>query len=222
MMERGIEMSITIEISSPLAEEIQSILPHIGYKDEKEFVVSVIQDYLGGLREQIKVMEAQWNLSFDSSKIESILKIARLEIQRGANHNVISLILKAFASELNRLFSFIDQMSNHNALFRQGFPLGHAPDEVDKARVRYTKRLLLKLLNASKNLQSEAVLTEHQLSLLEQGVRLLKEGNLNADILKEYSTQLTKAEIDTTVHTLSTDGVDKLIELYMEKLQKWD
>jgi len=206
MMERGIEMSITIEISSPLAEEIQSILPHIGYKDEKEFVVSVIQDYLGGLREQRKVMEAQWNLSFDSSRIESILKIARLEIQRGANHNVISLILKAFASELNRLFSFIDQMSNHNAL--------------DKARVHYTKRLLLKLLNASKNLQSEAVLTEHQLSLLEQGVRLLKEGNIDAEILKEYSTQLTKAEIDTTVHTLSSDGVDKLVELYMEKLQK--
>jgi len=39
-------------------------------------------------------------------------------------------------------------------------------------------------------------------------------------LLKEYSTQLTKAEIDTTVHTLSNDGVDKLIELYMEKLQK--
>jgi len=82
------------------------------------------------------------------------------------------------------------------------------------------KRLLLKLINASKNLQSESVLTEHQLSLLEQGVRLLKAGNLQTDILKDYSAQLTKAEIDTAVRPKSDEGVDKLIALYMEKLAK--
>jgi hypothetical protein len=128
--------------------------------------------------------------------------------------------LKAFVSELNRLWDFIDQTENHSQTLHQRKVSVPVLDEGWTPRIRYMKRLLLKLINASKNLQSEAILTECQLSLLEQGFRLLKTRNLNADILKDYSTQLTAAEIDATVRPKSDESMDKLISLYMEKLAK--
>ena len=81
-------MPITIEIPSSLAEEIHSALPRSNYKDEKEFVVSIIQAHLVGMKNQRTVMESHLDkirtdshLSFDYSKIDSVLKIARLELK---------------------------------------------------------------------------------------------------------------------------------------------
>jgi len=80
-------MSITIEIPSSLAEEIQSALPRSNCKDEKDFVISVIQAHLVVMKNRRTVMGSHldqirtgFHLSFDYSKIDSVLKIARLEL----------------------------------------------------------------------------------------------------------------------------------------------
>jgi len=79
---------------------------------------------------------------------------------------------------------------------------------------KYFKRLVMKLKTAVSNLITEDNFTLKQLDLFEQGIALLKKGEITEEEFYSFSNLLAEASIDTMVRPKTEPGVDRLLEMY--------
>ncbi|MBC8232304.1 hypothetical protein H8E77_22385 [bacterium] len=79
---------------------------------------------------------------------------------------------------------------------------------------KYFKRLVMKLKTAVSNLLAEDNFNLKQLDLFEQGIALLKKGEITEEEFYSFSNLLAEASIDTMVRPKTEQGVDRLLEMY--------
>jgi len=122
-------------------------------------------------------------LYVDVDRLFNVLEIARKELLEDESI-LLQFAVKAFKSELDYLW-----------------------EQTYEIEGRYFKRLLMKLKIAVSNLLVEDNFTLEQLNLFEQGVAILKDGEVTEKDFYSFSNLLSEAGVDTMVRPKTELGV---------------
>ncbi|MFQ6043042.1 MAG: hypothetical protein ACE5PV_19485 [Candidatus Poribacteria bacterium] len=129
-------------------------------------------------------------LYVDFDRLLDALELAKKALS-GSESALPQFAMKAFKSELDYLWELTYEVEG-----------------------RYFKRLLMKLKTAVSNLLTEDNFTLEQLKLFEQGIAILKEGEVTEGDFYSFSHLLMEAGVDTMVRPKTESGVDRLLEMY--------
>ena len=136
---------------------------------------------------------------------------------------ISAIIVKILYADFDRLFDLLEiaRKELKDECVLPQFAMKTLKSELDylweqtyEVEGRYFKRLVMKLKTAVSNLLMEDNFTLEQLNLFEQGIALLKKGEVTEEDFYSFSNLLAEAEVDTMVRPKIESGVDRLLEMY--------